>query len=432
MQSFRKAKDILFWLIIFLLPTQLAYHFWPDFSFVSGFRIDYLSPTIYLTDILIFLYIIFSFVKQGVTIKKAKLKIKSLPAFFEGSDLIGIFLFILFALLNILFSASISLTIISWIRIVFYLLFFLSLKQEKNLIKKIQTPLILSTILIIGIEVVQLIKQESLNGIFYWLGERKFNLSTPNIAKIKINFEFLTMNSELLRPYATFSHPNSLAGYLLLTFIITKKDLLGRWPNGLLRGGIFLGIFLTFSKAAILSLLAIFIYQKLKPKFQPIFLKIILFSSLVISVISLLTNQLPLPFRSFSVGGTILSRLYLGPPTLQIIKDNLFFGVGLNNFIPSLSEELSASHIFINTLQPIHSISLLAFSELGLVGIVFLIILIKKTNKNYQTPKASLLLIVLAITGSVDHYWWTLHQNQLMIVLVLALLISPPKVGGET
>ena len=43
----------LFWLLILLLPVQLGRHFWPDFSFVLGLKIDYLSPTFYLTDLLV-------------------------------------------------------------------------------------------------------------------------------------------------------------------------------------------------------------------------------------------------------------------------------------------------------------------------------------------------------------------------------------------
>ena len=44
---------IFFYLLILFLPTQLGKHFWPNFSYVYGVRIDYLSPTLYFTDILI-------------------------------------------------------------------------------------------------------------------------------------------------------------------------------------------------------------------------------------------------------------------------------------------------------------------------------------------------------------------------------------------
>ena len=48
-----KLQYLLFFLLIVLLPVQLGRHFWPDFTHVWGLPIDYLAPTIYLTDILV-------------------------------------------------------------------------------------------------------------------------------------------------------------------------------------------------------------------------------------------------------------------------------------------------------------------------------------------------------------------------------------------
>lgn len=50
MKQFHQA---LFYALIILLPVQLGRHFWPEWSYVLGLKIDYLSPIIYLTDILI-------------------------------------------------------------------------------------------------------------------------------------------------------------------------------------------------------------------------------------------------------------------------------------------------------------------------------------------------------------------------------------------
>ena len=418
MPALKKVRDIVLWSIIFLLPTQIGYHFWPDFSFVAGFRIDYLSPTLYLTDILIFTYILQKFFLgwQKILVQFIRSRI-----FWQNNLLI----FTVFILVIIFASINSTLTLFSWGKIIFYLLFFIFLRQEKNLIRKIQSPLILSTILIIGLEIAQLIKQQSLNGIFYWLGERNFNLSTPNIAKLNIQ------GTQLLRPYSTFSHPNSFAGFLLLIYILFKpKYQRGKFFKIFFQNIIILGILITFSKAAALALLAILIYQKLEFKLKTLYFKIILITSLTISLLPLFANYISL---SFNPSSTILSRLYLGPPTLAIIKQNLIMGVGLNNFIPALAGQLSPSHIFAHTLQPIHSIPLLAISELGLIGIVLIVWFTKKyllkglTLKGRLYDKGSdliVLLIILAITSSVDHYWWTLHQNHLILILVLAILFQ--------
>jgi hypothetical protein len=53
-----RISNLIFYFLILFLPTQLGRHFFTSFSFVSGIRVDYLSPTIYFTDILVLLLFI--------------------------------------------------------------------------------------------------------------------------------------------------------------------------------------------------------------------------------------------------------------------------------------------------------------------------------------------------------------------------------------
>src|SRR4030042_4014068 len=48
-----KLHQKLFRLLVFLLPIQLGRHFWPTWSYTFGLKIDYFSPTAYLTDFLV-------------------------------------------------------------------------------------------------------------------------------------------------------------------------------------------------------------------------------------------------------------------------------------------------------------------------------------------------------------------------------------------
>ena len=59
-----KVKRILFKILVLLLPVQLSKHFWPLWSYISGIRLDYLSPVVYLTDILLFLLLSFWFIEK--------------------------------------------------------------------------------------------------------------------------------------------------------------------------------------------------------------------------------------------------------------------------------------------------------------------------------------------------------------------------------
>src|SRR3989338_10956322 len=47
-----------YYLLIILLPVQLAFHFPASFTQIAGIGSDYLTPTLYLTDIIIWTLII--------------------------------------------------------------------------------------------------------------------------------------------------------------------------------------------------------------------------------------------------------------------------------------------------------------------------------------------------------------------------------------
>ncbi len=59
---------LLFSLLLVFLPTQLGYHVWPDWALVLGRRIDYISPTLYATDILIVLLLVSWCIEKKINI----------------------------------------------------------------------------------------------------------------------------------------------------------------------------------------------------------------------------------------------------------------------------------------------------------------------------------------------------------------------------
>ncbi len=70
--KFIGIHKILFLILLAFLPVQLGRHFWPKWSYVMGLRIDYLSPTIYLTDILVFL-ILFLWLVESLGVKQLRI-----------------------------------------------------------------------------------------------------------------------------------------------------------------------------------------------------------------------------------------------------------------------------------------------------------------------------------------------------------------------
>ena len=104
-------------------------------------------------------------------------------------------------------------------------------------------------------------------------------------------------------------------------------------------------------------------------------------------------------------------RIELIQSAFKIIKENFWFGVGLNNFIPNL---VKVSNTFLNSweLQPVHNIFLLVFSETGIFGLIAFISLFININ---------LPLLAILLTGLNDHYWLTLQQNLLLFTYVVII-----------
>src|SRR3989344_1384663 len=172
-----KPSLFLFYLLLFFLPTQLGKHFWADFSTIQGLRIDYLSPTLYLTDILIFALFLLS-------VKKL------LPLLFKyKKNMSLLFIFILSVFLGILNSKNPSagtyglIKVLEFIFLGTYIYFNKKALSLKLIALAFSTGIIFESLL----AALQYLNHGSFQGIFYFFGERNFNTNTPGIANASIN-----------------------------------------------------------------------------------------------------------------------------------------------------------------------------------------------------------------------------------------------------
>ena len=377
-------STILLQLIVFFLPTQLGFHFWPDFARAAGIKVDYLSPTLYLTDILLVAYILLN-----------------LKAIFHWlrRHLSPIIIFLTFVLLNSFFGVSPVNSIFWWLRFLLYLLFFLTLRLRKVTWSQIKTPLLVSTFLLIFLQVLQTARQSFVGGLFYWLGERTFSTSTPGLAHLSF------FGYDFVRAPATFSHPNSLAGFLLVVYYLLHIKKSPLWQ----RLAVFLGLILTFSKAALLAFVLVITFH---------FGSLALIGCfLFISVFQIFLPNLPGLFPFIS------DRLFLLAPVKDIFSSSPLLGVGLGGFIPSLVGYLPGSFLLPAKIQPVHNLPLLFLLETGLIGLILLSVLIKRNLKKILKPEVLAFLAIIIITGAFDHYWWTLPQNKLILILAWAILL---------
>jgi hypothetical protein len=322
----------------------LGRHFWPDFAFLYGIRIDYLSPTIYLIDIIAFLLMIFN-LKKIILCARGTVK-----------------WIVLFVIFNILVAGNRWVAGLAWLRVLEIWAVYNILKENGELVKKYLFYLIpFWVILESGLGLLQIIRGESLQGIFYWLGERRFNLNTIGIAKISV------FGHETLRAYGTFSHPNSMAGFLLVVLELWKNYKKDLWYWVVRWFGIF-GILICASRVGIL-LLPIYLWPM-----------VLVFSG----------------WDSLS----LIKRIDLNIEAIKMIFHYPLLGVGLNNYL------LNSKYF-----QPVHNVYLLILSQVGIVGVWFI-------YKIIRLLRLKILWIVL-VTAMFDHYWMTLPQNWWLLVLAL-------------
>lgn len=392
----KKSETLLFYFLILFLPTQFGKHFWPPFSYVLGQRVDYLSPTVYLTDIFIVILFLFCSLQKRI---------------FVHPFLSFLFLYLS---LGIFFSSS---PIIGW----YFLLKFLEIcfliwyVAKKAIINtKVGVLLAIGILFEVLLVLLQFIHHGSLGGLLYFLGERAFSSSTPGVANASIQGQLI------LRPYGTFSHPNMLAGYLLVAMLLVLFLL--RSQKSFLPKIIFyiaaLGIFLSLSRSAVFTLLlAGIITLSQKGLSKKSLLVLSFFLSLVLLFFLLFPDTF---FRLISFPGISLTeRSQLIIIALNLTKTHPVFGVGLGNFIPSLS------FFATSLLQPVHNIYLLTAAETGIIGLIFfcwfLITLWNKQNKSSSFFLKVAFLSILLL-GFFDHYFLTLQQGQLLFALAIGLM----------
>lgn len=386
----KKSFFAFYLILIFFLPTQLGKHFFPLFSYVNGVRVDYLAPTIYFTDLIIFILFIGN--------------CRQIVGYFKDKKIIFVLL-LLFA--GVIFANEQSLALYRFIRYIeFAIVFFLARIFFRKNKKLILSSFLFSGLFQLVLGILQMVQKHSLQGIFYFFGERRFDISTPGIAKATLN------GIELLRPYGTFSHPNSLAGFFLLIYFFVlidkafKKYSLFKYFS---LSVFSILVFISFSKVAIFTFLILNgVYYLFFIKTECLICK---FSK---TVVPLALSSLFLTATTDPL--TINKRIELLKNSFNILKNHLLFGVGLGNYLIYQSKYPSKFHLFFN--QPVHNIFLLFVTEAGpVISIIFLILFIR-TVKISTFKEYWLLIAVVVFTGSFDHYWLTLEQNFLLLAII--------------
>lgn len=393
-------ETFLFSLTILLLPTQLGRHFWPDFSLVYSLRIDYLSPTIYLWDLLVYgLWVNRGIrrireIRRGVGIISGLFLVSVIPSIFvSGAYGVGLarLLILVPALLWGMYIASSS---GEWVS-----------RQFKRYL-----PWTIGWVSVLGI--LQFLKGGTLG--LWILGERSFDLSTPAIAT------FSWYGQVFLRPYATFPHPNVFAAFLiisLLLLIYLNQEKINYFLFSVLIAGS-IGVLLSFSRSVALVYLSAVTFLLRRYSLW------LLIAGFVLAPLLYVRFESAFNFDQLS----LIRREELTETALMLIPRYPWFGVGLNNYIPVAASAsfLSGTSRF---LQPVHNIFLLSWVESGVLGILGILGLLGSclwslSRSLLPFSKRLTLVLIVVFLGMIDHYFLTTPQGLRLLFLIWGISLT--------
>jgi O-antigen ligase len=204
------------------------------------------------------------------------------------------------------------------------------------------------------------------------------------------------------------------------------------------------GMMLTFSRQAMLGvgmgvfvmLIGYFFKQRTPPYrlltgMSIMIVPMILIGTLCTNLVATrLTGNAPLEQRSLVERSTYVD------DSLRLLREQWLFGVGQGNYTAILERQDRSAGVTRSGFeyQPVHNVTLLIFTELGIPGLLaWLLLLISLLFPTHQiTPPAPMqpwrltmhaVLAALLIIGLFDHYLWSLHPGLLLLWLVIGLTV---------
>jgi O-antigen ligase len=418
-EKFNRALLFLFVVSIFF---SVRYVFPTPGAHILGDYSDFTSFSLYISDILALGLILFNL--KSIIRQISVHKIVIIPLFIS-----------ILALLLHIFDLS-TFNLFFFVKSIEFWLIYVLFSTYKLYFNFISLLIGLSSLQAI-IALAQFSLQQSLG--LYLIGESPLNPVIPNVAKL------VSYGTTLIRGYGTFPHANILGVFMIggaisclttLFHVETKKYRIILAALLLIN---ILGLFISFSRAALLGLLmaSVLVFALYIYKFA---LNKRVFSILAIFTLSCLVSIAILrPFlfsRATLLDAAVSERSLYNKIGLNIIKSYPITGIGGGEIMLHM-ERFSPLPLVFWQVQPIHNYYLQATAELGLILAILLIIfffwhivrlgqIIIKYRGGHQ-DSLLLRIALFSLLGTFlllmlfDHYFYTLQQPQLLLWLILGL-----------
>lgn len=415
-----KLHKLLFFIFLFCLPFQTRILYNPSSAYINWYFSYNLAYLFYFSDVLLITCFISWLIFDSPNIQIYKNRLSWLILAFFAIILIGLF-----------HVKQETLALYETLKILELLLLFAYIYANFN--EKIQYFSAFAVLFASGVfqailAILQFHVQHSLKLGF--LGEYIAPLGTPGLATIMFH------GKQIIRAYGTFPHPNMLAGFLLICFILGlylfSNTAKAKW---LILGGLFLillALFFTSSRIGwVLALMSLLTYALFHVK-QKEWAKIYFIAALaIISSATILIGYRPF-FVSRATDSLASnansSRTFFDQFGLKIFQSHPVLGVGIGQYIP---EMISGFKLEPWQYQPPHNIFLFIAAELGLIGLILFVLtlyeIFRIAWRNRHDPLTKTLLLtggMLVVIGMFDHYLITIQQGRLIFFTMLGLLAA--------
>lgn len=421
--TFSKVSMYFLVCAVFFIPFQIQTLLFQDYAYNSGLFFPYNAFFLTFSDICVgvsFVCFIFS-----LFFEKKKI------IFGHRFVLVSIFVFFFLLLLSVFQALFPQVVFLHGIRFLVGFLFYFLLVNGVLSPSMLICTLLCTSCFQVFIAFFQFLIQGSLGLSF--LGEHVLSPFVEGVAKIEDG------SGKIMRAYGTFTHPNVFGGFLsfvlLLSLYFQKKSRLLR----IIRASLFLGIVVSFSRSAFLSLfIAVLIYKLflLDVRYNPKrFIKKVVWTVVVSTFLYVIFSSI---YVEVFQSNSWQMRVFYMKTAIEMFFDSPL-GISVGHFVLRLPE---FSEVVLHPwdIQPVHNVFFLIVTELGVLGLIgliaFLVLIFNFLWEKLQFREVKIvfmLFFALCILGFFDHYLVTLYAGQMIFWVFLFFLntvLLIPSVGS--